>query len=107
MNGVEDRISPSIQYFQTESEYLPTKFVGLFEKETNDLIRKNWTAIRNFHVKNRFSEVYNLRVENNDIISALNSPNVQAIFQQKTKKFKCNTSIGYILINQNEEKLRY
>lgn len=32
---------------------------------------------------------------------------MKLIFHEQTLKFKCNASIGFILLNQNEEELRY
>lgn len=108
MNGQGDRLSSqNIGAFDGEDDYTDPGYSGMFEEETNDLLKKNQTAIRDFSRINKYSRLYNLSVQNNDIISSLQNSKVEKIFEEQNLKFKCNVSIGFILINQTEEKLRY
>ena len=85
----------------------PTTYIGIKADETNTLYRNNWSAIKSYAMIRRFTKIYNLRILNNDIAAALHQPNVRRIFEEQKVKFKINTSLDFILINNTEQKLRY
>jgi len=57
-NGQQSLNKEQPSMFQAEGNFLPNTYNGLLAKETNELLRKNWTAIRDFSCKNRYILVY-------------------------------------------------
>lgn len=85
----------------------PVEYHGINAVETNELFVKNWSDIKSYAMMRRFTKIYNVRIVDNNIAEALKQPNVLKIFKEQKFKFKLNASLGFILINNNEQKLRY
>ena len=79
----------------------------MYEAETNEIYRKNWGAIKTYSLIRKWSKIYNVYIRNNNIIEALKSENVKRIFLDQRYKFKINASLGFILINNTHDSLRY
>ena len=87
-------------------DYL-SDYEGTYKQQTNKVIKQNWTAIRNFAMYRKYSKLYNLKIENNSISDALNNTNVKTIYEEQSVKFKVQASIGYILLHNQKDELRY
>ena len=86
---------------------VPHEYKGINPVETNELFRKNWSAIKTFAMIRRFTKIYNIRIANNNITETLRQNNITTIFEDQKTKFKINASLGCILINNTERQLRY
>jgi len=53
------------------------QYKGIYEEETNALLRKNWSAIRTYNRKGKCCSVYNRLIKDNNIISTLNNKEVK------------------------------
>ena len=102
-----DALSTTDNQLQSETDSVEVNYSGPFAKDTKELIKRNWSAIKSFKITNRYSKVYNLRIKQNDIVNTLQCSNLLSIFDEQNLKFKCNASIGFILINQDNQTLRY
>jgi len=90
-----------------DEEDSPIPYDGPKEKETNSLLIKNWSAIKSYALVRRYTKIYNIRVENNNISDTIGGNNMLKLYQDQKMKFKVNASLGFILINNTEQKLRY
>ena len=93
--------------FPNETEFDESSYDGIYRDKTLNLIKDRWRAIRTFALYRRYSNVYNIRVTNNDITAALMKPKVDAILQEQRTKFKIQAAIGFILFNNKTKELRY
>lgn len=94
------------EFYQKESESRLT-YKGIHEENTTDLVDKNWSAIKTYKKRGRFTCVYNVTIRNNNIVSSLKKFDMKRILNDQIHKFKINVAIGSILINQESEILRY
>ena len=93
--------------FPNETDYHPDTYIGMLREKTTELIKKRWSAIRTFAIYRKFSNVYNIRIINNHVTEALKQPEVNMILQEQKTKFKIQTSIGFILLNNKTQDMRY
>ena len=71
------------------------------------LITRNWTSIKTNVWKHRFSTVYNIRIPDNSIGSIFEGEDINNVFEDQKAKFKINASVGSVLINHSNGKMRY
>lgn len=93
--------------FTNDGDYTPSSYDGIYKDQTEKLIKQNWSAIKTFSLHRKVTKIYNIRVENNDLKSTLDSELALSIFFDQTTKYKINAAIGFILSHRYEEKLRY
>ena len=93
--------------FYLQEGQRPLHYTGTHEEKTRELINKNWSAIRSYRKKWKFSNLYNVVVRNNNVASSLLDFDMRRILDDQANKFKINVSIGAILINNEDETMRY
>lgn len=90
-----------------EDRTIELDYNGGHQNDTNQLITKNWSSIRSKAWYHKYSNVYNVRIANNDLVETLSGENAESIYAEQSEKFKINASLGYVLINHTNEQLRY
>ena len=101
------RVSVDATQLFTDESNEPEQFVGQHQDDTNKLLKKNWSAIKTFSLIRKYSRLYNIRVKENNIVKTLADSNIMAIFTNQIHKFKVNISLGFILVNNTNDTLRY
>lgn len=99
---------PKIEHkFVHDTREYNTRYTGLHKNKTIEVLKKHWSAIRSFAMYRKYSKVYNLRVIDNNIHATLNGINMKNIFYDQRFKFKVQASLGYILYDNTNKKMRY
>ena len=102
-----DTLTEDLDHFYELEGERTFVYRGAHEEKTKNVIQKNWSAIHTYRKKWKFSSLYNVTIRDNDVSSSLRNFDLKRILNEQINKFKVNVSIGSILINNEDESLRY
>ena len=102
-----DTLTEDLDHFYELEGERTFVYRGAHEEKTKNVIQKNWSAIHTYRKKWKFSSLYNITIRDNDVSSSLRNFDLKRILNEQINKFKVNVSIGSILINNEDESLRY
>lgn len=108
---MEDRLAADL-FLQQEDFYAlagekELHYDGIYDSKTRDLIKRNWSAIRTYRRQRKFTSLYNVTIRDNNIVSSLKDFDMKRVLNDQAHKFKINVSVGSILINNEDETMRY
>ena len=75
--------------------------------ETDEILARHWSSIRSYEIRRCHTKIYNIRIVSNDLVGALERLNTMTIFHEQEFKFKVNASLGFVLLNNKNNRLRY
>ena len=71
---------------------------GPYASETVDIVRNHWSSIKTNASRRFNTNIYNIRIVNNDVRAALTGPLAMSIFHEQASVFKVNAAFGFLLV---------